>query len=99
MCRETGISQKENRAIFLLFLSLDVFLSTSVYRLVNKGQTLVKSEVSGHRLEVAIENMRLNFGSEMGTECRFKSDSHGPIGIAELCKVESGGRREEGEEG
>lgn len=35
--------------------------------------------------------MRLNFGSEMGTECRFKSDSRGPIGIAELCKVEAEG--------
>lgn len=40
----------------------------------------------GHQLEVAIENVRLNVGSEIGTAWGFGSDLHRTIGMDEFAR-------------
>ena len=80
-----------------MVLAFDVSLPISVHHLMHKDQISVSLRGQwGIRLEVAIGNVRLNFGHEMGTEWRLKSHSHGPMSTAELCKVERGERREKG---
>lgn len=60
-----------------------------------RGQILVSLRGRwGIRLEVVIENVRLNFGSEMRIEWRFGNDLHGTIGLDKLWVGDCVGSRE-----